>query len=151
MQLKIPPVFVVAISAAIIWFLDQHILPEYTYVFPYQRVMSTTLFVSCMLVMMMSMYQFRKQRTTFDPTQPGKASTLVQSGIFRVTRNPMYVSMLLLLTGWSIKLGNPFSLLILILFVWYMTQFQIKAEEEALTEVFGEEYKVYCRKVRRWV
>ena len=97
------------------------------------------------------MYIFRKQRTTFNPTQPTNASSLVKTGIFRMSRNPMYISMLLLLIGWAVKLGNPFSILILILFVWYMTQFQIKAEEEALTKIFGTEYKEYCRKVRRWL
>jgi len=151
MKLKVPPVFIVAICAAAMWFLDQYILSAYAYVFPYQRILSTVAFVSCMLLLMMSMYAFRKQRTTFDPTHPDKASSLVQTGIFKVSRNPMYVSMLLLLTGWAVKLGNPFGVLILILFVWYMTQFQIKAEEEALIEVFGEEYKAYCRKVRRGV
>lgn len=151
MKLKIPPVFVVAICAVSMWSLDQHLLSKYAYIFPQQRIISMIAFVCCMLFMMMSMYIFRKQQTTFDPTQPDKASSLVQTGVFKVSRNPMYVSMLLLLTGWAVKLGNPFSILILILFVWYMTQFQIKSEEDALSKIFGEEYKEYCKKVRRWL
>jgi protein-S-isoprenylcysteine O-methyltransferase Ste14 len=151
MKLKIPPVIVVAICAVSMWLLDQYILSSYAYVFPHQRTISTVAFVSCMLFMMSSMYAFRKHRTTFDPTSPDKASSLVQGGVFNLSRNPMYVSMLLLLIGWAVKLGNPFSVLILILFVWYMTQFQINAEEEALMELFGAEYKAFCKRVRRWL
>ncbi len=151
MKLKIPPVIIVALCALLMWSLDKYILPEYAIYFSGQRVVSKGLFVACMVTVLLALNIFRKQKTTADPINPSKASSLVSSGIFGVSRNPMYLSMLLLLIGWAVKLGNPFSILILVFFVWYMTEFQIKPEEKALAEIFGEEYEEYCQKVRRWV
>ena len=151
MKLKIPPVIVVVFCAFLMWSLDRYVLPEYSMIFSGQRILSMVAFVACMSVMLLALNIFRKQKTTVDPMQPSKASSLVDNGIFKVSRNPMYLAMLLLLIGWAIKLGNPFGAVVLVLFAWYMTQFQIKPEEEALTEIFGKQYQKYCEKVRRWV
>ena len=116
-----------------------------------QQLVSRCFFVLCMLFVISGIYAFFKFKTTVDPMKPAKASSLVTIGIYHITRNPMYMGMLLLLIGWGVKLANPLNLLMLFLFAWYMTRFQIKPEEEALKEKFGASYETYCKEVRRWI
>ncbi len=94
---------------------------------------------------------FRQAKTTADPFKPETASTLVKSGIYRVSRNPMYLGLALLLLAWAIYLGSVWSLLGIVVFVHYMNRFQIIPEEEAMEKLFGQEYRVYKAKVRRWL
>jgi protein-S-isoprenylcysteine O-methyltransferase Ste14 len=149
MKLKIPPVALVLLVAALMWAVNR--ITDFTFTFEGQLWIAKGLFGLCTFVLVFSLYAFRKLKTTVDPMKPDKASNLVTIGIYHITRNPMYLAMLLLLLGWAVKLGNPLSLLLLVFFVWYMNQFQIKPEEEALTELFGEDYQNYCKKVRRWI
>ena len=89
--------------------------------------------------------------TTVDPTVPEKASTLINQGVYRLTRNPMYVGFACFLIGWAGYLADPLAFLLVPVFIWYLTQFQIKPEEQALSQLFGEEYQHYCQQVRRWL
>ena len=103
------------------------------------------------LIEAVSALAFLRARTTVTPLKPEKASTLVVGGLYRVSRNPMYLGMLILLIGWALWLGNPVSLLLLPVFVIYLTVFQIKPEETALSEKFRSDYDAYRRRVRRWL
>ena len=94
---------------------------------------------------------FRAAKTTIDPMNPAKTSLLVTDGIYQWTRNPMYLGLLSILLGWAFYLQNALGLLVLVFFYFYMTHVQIKAEEEALQEKFGEAYTAYTEKVRRWL
>ncbi len=98
-----------------------------------------------------SILEFRRASTTIDPFRPEEASSLVDSGVFSFSRNPMYMSLLLILIGWFIWLGSLYNLAVLALFVSYIAVFQIKPEEAAMKSLFGEEYDQYCSKVRRWI
>jgi len=82
--------------------------------------------------------------------KPDQATTLVTDGMFKITRNPMYLGMLLLLFGLSVFKGLIVGFIFLPLFVLYITIFQIIPEEEAMLNLFGEDYKSYSNKVRRW-
>ena len=95
--------------------------------------------------------EFRRARTTLNPTRPGTSSSLVKTGIYRRTRNPMYLGFLLMLVGWAISMGNVASFLALPVFVIYLNRFQIEPEERALTSIFGDEFTAYCSDVRRWI
>lgn len=95
--------------------------------------------------------QFAKAKTTIHPLEPQKANVLVVHGIYRHTRNPMYLGLVLVLIGWGIALSNAAGFVVIPLFMWYMTVFQIKPEEAALQEKFGESFSNYCQHVRRWV
>lgn len=97
------------------------------------------------------MLAFLRSSTTVTSVKPQKASTLVVGGLYRVSHNPMYLGMLILLIGWALWLGNPASLLLLPMFVIYLTVFQIKPEEAALSEKFGVDHDAYRRRVRRWL
>ncbi|MDH5305282.1 MAG: isoprenylcysteine carboxylmethyltransferase family protein, partial [Gammaproteobacteria bacterium] len=86
-----------------------------------------------------------------NPLKPETASALVQSGIFGKTRNPMYVGLLLILSGWAVWLESLSCLGLLLLFVVAITELQIKPEEAAMRKLFGDEYLRYCEKVGRWI
>lgn len=97
------------------------------------------------------LWVFRRHRTTPNPLAPERARAVVQSGPYRFTRNPMYVGVALQLLGWCAYLRNPLALLALVVFVAYITRFQILPEERALAQNFGEPYLQYLRRVRRWL
>jgi protein-S-isoprenylcysteine O-methyltransferase Ste14 len=95
--------------------------------------------------------RFRQVSTTVDPMHPSKASHLVTDGVFRVSRNPMYLGLLLLLIGWALWLGSATPWLVPPFFVVVLTLMQIIPEEEALHQLFGQQYVSYRRNVARWI
>ena len=94
---------------------------------------------------------FQRARTTVNPLRPGKASALVATGVYRITRNPMYVGMALLLCAWAVVLGFLAALAGPLVFVLFITRFQIVPEERVLSAKFGENYTRFCQQVRRWL
>jgi protein-S-isoprenylcysteine O-methyltransferase Ste14 len=94
---------------------------------------------------------FRRAHTTWNPTAPGRTHHLVTAGVYRLTRNPMYLGMLLLLLGWGVVLSSPFSLVLSAVFVLYLNRLQIGPEERMLSALFGGDYVDYVRRVRRWL
>jgi len=94
---------------------------------------------------------FFKARTTINPIHIEKASRLVTGGLYRFTRNPMYLGVSLLLTGWAVWLGNPLCLIGVAGFVLGMNAIQIKPEDAALKKIFGQDYIDYTKTVRRWI
>src|SRR5262245_972128 len=98
-----------------------------------------------------AMASFLRARTTMNPIKPSTTSSLVTDGVFRITRNPMYLSLVLFLVAWGVYLSNWLALLLVPVFVLYINQFQIKPEERALSALFGSEYASYQARVRRWL
>jgi protein-S-isoprenylcysteine O-methyltransferase Ste14 len=94
---------------------------------------------------------FRRARTTVNPTTPEKATALVSSGAYRITRNPMYVGLAWVLVAWAVFLSSGWALLGVVAFVLYIGRFQIAPEERALAQLFGSEYAAYRARVRRWL
>ncbi len=94
---------------------------------------------------------FRRAKTTVNPMKPANASSLVTGGIYRVTRNPMYLALLLVLMGWAVFLAAPWVVLGPLAFGLYITQFQVKPEERVLSAMFGSAYGEYRARVRRWI
>ncbi len=94
---------------------------------------------------------FRRAKTTVNPLKPQASSALVTGGIYRRTRNPMYLAMLLVLIGWAYVVSNLAALVMLPLFVSTLNRLQIEPEERALHARFGAEFENYRRKVRRWL
>ena len=95
--------------------------------------------------------EFRRARTTFNPLAPERASALVTTGVYRITRNPMYLGMLLVLLGWAVWLGNAAAFVGLPLFVAVLNLLQIAPEERVLRERFGDAFTRYAARVRRWI
>lgn len=150
MKLRIPPPLVFLITAGIMWCIS-YFLEIGTYAVPFRRPIFYLLTLCAMAITFLAIYGFKSVKTTVDPLKPEKASQLVTEGIYTLSRNPMYLALLILLTAWAIFLNSPLSLLVIIFFVWFLTEFQIKPEEEALTEKFGEAYTSYVSRVRRWL
>jgi len=149
MELKLPPI-VVLFGFGIAMYLLDRFLPFGDFDFFGRTYLKSFLLLLAVLVSMISLGQFYKSKTSVDPTKPEKASKLVTNGIYTLTRNPMYLAMLLLLLAFGLHLGNAFNVLLAAGFVGYMNRFQIIPEEQALLTIFGKEYQQYCKKVRRW-
>jgi protein-S-isoprenylcysteine O-methyltransferase Ste14 len=94
---------------------------------------------------------FGRARTTFDPVAIEGASSLVTTGVYAWTRNPMYVALALLLVALAVWLASPVALLGPVAFVLFVDRFQIRPEERLLTARFGTAYEAYRRSVRRWL
>ncbi|ESS13663.1 putative protein-S-isoprenylcysteine methyltransferase [Betaproteobacteria bacterium MOLA814] len=102
-------------------------------------------------LMVLALSAMLAMRTTPNPMVPEQATALVQTGLFSVSRNPIYVADAMVLMGWAAWLASGSALLVLPVFVGYITIMQIRAEEQALSAVFGDDYHAYCQRVRRWV
>ena len=94
---------------------------------------------------------FRHRHTTVNPLTPSASSAIVTGGIYRMSRNPMYLGFLLVLAGWVVWLSNAGAALVLPAFVAYLTRYQIEPEERALLAKFGSQYAEYMTRVRRWL
>ena len=150
LQHRIPPPLIGATLAALMWGGRLYGAP-----LPVSSGVLRALAVGLALVALMidgaALWSFRQARTTINPLKPGSASHPVTSGMYRITRNPMYLGMATLLTAWACWLGTTWPFLGPVVFVLYITRFQIQPEEHALTQRFGDPYLAYCRHVRRWL
>lgn len=150
LELKIPPLLVVLIVGALMSFAS-HYAPQFTFHFQFQKIVAATLATAGVIIATLGFTEFRRAKTTVNPTKPESSSSLVNSGIYQHTRNPMYLGFLLALCGYSLWLGNPIAFLFLPAFVLYMNRFQIQPEERALHSIFGQRFKTYCSQTRRWI
>lgn len=149
LELLIPPVALVAI-VAIAMALTAYVVPAAVSV-PPKLWLAAGLVLAGGGVAMAGVVAFRRQKTTVNPLTPERASALVNTGIYRRSRNPMYLGFLLALLGFAVFLANWVAALWLPLFVLYMNRFQIQPEERALTALFGQQFVDYCQSVRRWL
>jgi len=150
LELKIPPVAVVLITAAGMW-LAARAVPGFEVPFHGHMVVSGLVAASGGIIALLGVVAFSRAGTTVNPMKPGSSSALVQSGIYSVTRNPMYLGLLLVLLSWAIYLAHVLTVLFLPAFVWYMNRYQIEPEERALASLFGSEFTAYAARVRRWL
>lgn len=150
MELKIPPAVLVAAFAAAMWFIAL-VFPAFGFPLPARHWLSLMVAAMGIVVAVAGIVSFRNARTTVNPMRPESASALVESGVYRFTRNPMYLGFLIVLMGWAVFLANVLSALLLVGFVLYMNRFQIIPEERALLERFGDAFSAYSERVRRWL
>ncbi len=149
MKLKILPPLVMVIFGCFMYLVDRF-LPVGEFDFFGRREMSYILLAVGFLLIIVAVFQFIKANTTTDPLHPEKAKHLITGGVFKYTRNPMYLGMLLFLIAFGLHLGNAFNTLLAAGYVYYMNHFQIKREETVLIEQFGKAYLLYLKAVRRW-
>ncbi len=150
MKLLVPPVVQVIVSAIAMWVLKKQ-FPLLDFALTHRRLIASALIASGLIITVIAVADFGKAKTTVNPTTPSQANTLIIGGLYRFSRNPMYLGFLMILSGWAVGLGNLAVIGILMVFVWYMTVFQIKPEEQALGEKFGADYEAYRESVRRWI
>jgi len=149
LELKVPPPLVALLIAAAMWGL--------TLVIPrgeapsFRGAMAISIAVAGVALSLSGGLTFRRSKTTANPMKPQTASSLVVSGVYGLTRNPMYLGLLLLLLAWAAFLWSPWTLAGPVAFVAYISRFQIAPEERALASLFGGEYSAYKARVRRWL
>ena len=147
---KIPPPIVMALFMMLMWGVSNLGLTFEISKF-FHSLIIIFLFSLGVFFGLSGIYRFKKAQTTVNPLKPEQASSLVTSGVYRITRNPMYVGLVFFLLAWGIYLGSMLSILCIPLFVLIMNRLQITPEERALKEVFGAEFENYQSKVRRWL
>lgn len=151
---RIPPPVIDGACAALMWWLA-HAVPQAQCwprgdgVGPMAGAMLLAVLGGA--VALAGVHAVGRQRTTVNPLAPYRARVLVTDGIYRFTRNPMYLGMLLILAAWAVWLGNMLSGLILPLSMWVLTLLQIWPEERILRQRFGPAYADYAARVRRWL
>jgi len=150
LELKIPPLLLAVIIGLAMY-------PSSLF-FPMVEINPVVKLVTLMVVLFVAAYfllfgvlEFRRHKTTVDPRYPENTSSLVDTGVYAISRNPMYVGFALFLVSLIVFLESPLLILGVIGFVSYMNRFQIKPEEKLLTELFGDSYIEYKTKVHRWL
>ncbi|RUO42211.1 protein-S-isoprenylcysteine methyltransferase [Pseudidiomarina aestuarii] len=149
MEHKIPPPIVMVIVGLLMW-LTAHWFPMEAWHFTDLQGAASAFWAVGALVAVAGVVEFRRAKTTVNPLNLDKSTQLVSGGIYRFTRNPMYLGMLLILVGWAIHLQHIGAWPWLIGFILFINRFQIEPEERAMTKLFGESYVDYCNSVRRW-
>ena len=149
-KLRVPPVALFVVVALLMWAVAAW-LPSWRIALPGRTLVAALLLLAAGAIGIAGVRAFGRARTTVDPLRPEKASALVTSGIYRRTRNPMYVALAIALLGWAVWLEHPLALLGVAAFVAWINRFQIAPEERALRALFGPEFERYCSEVRRWL
>ena len=150
LELKIPPLAVTLIAAVAMWCLFRF-LPNPPTAMHWSGPLAALLGATGTLFCLLGIAGFRRRKTTVDPFRPHNSSALVVEGIYRYSRNPMYVGFTLMLAAWGACLESVAALAVLPCYVAFLQRFQILPEERALEDVFGAEYQEYRRRVRRWI
>ena len=150
LELKVPPPVVGLFMGALMW-LTSRAVPAFGFTLPQRNAFVLGLLVAGVCVSVLGVASFRRARTTVNPLKPERSSCLVTSGIYRYTRNPMYLGLLLILLGWAVFLANLVAFIFLPAFIVYLNRFQIRPEEKALASLFGQDFANYRSKVRRWL
>jgi len=150
LELKIPPPVVALIFAGPMLVCAQT-LPMLSVPVPRHRVLALSVAILGLGIDFVAAISFLQARTTINPITPGATKSLVTSGIYSLTRNPMYLGLTLLLVAWGLYLSNALALVLVAGFATYLTRYQIRPEERILREKFGSGYDSYARRVRRWI
>ncbi|MEO8344636.1 MAG: isoprenylcysteine carboxylmethyltransferase family protein [Betaproteobacteria bacterium] len=150
LELKIPPPLVALLVAAAMWGIS---VPASRF-----EISEMVRYVAVFTIAIVGVgfaasgvLAFRRAHTTINPHKPGDATSLVSSGVFRLTRNPMYLGLSIVLLAWALFLSSAWVFLGPFAFVLYIDRFQIAPEERVLSQLFGPAFAEYQSKVRRWL
>jgi len=144
--MKLPPPLIWLCCALMIWLIALPFVFSYLY-----AIIAFVIALIGSVFALWSVCSFKQQKTTLDPINPKKTTALVITGVFRFSRNPMYLSLALWLLALCVLMQSAVGFGVVLCFVWVITTWQIKREEAILREKFGQDYVQYCKKVRRWI
>ena len=147
-QNKIPPPIVTLFFGLCIYFSRDYFL---SYEYKLLDILSYMCYFIGLCILILAVNSFKKQSTTVNPIKIENASSLVTSGVFEYSRNPMYLGMALILLGLALMFNMIGGILFTLLFTIYITKFQIKPEEEVMERLFGEDFLKYKLNVRMWL
>ena len=146
--MKIPPLAQLAICSLIAGILST-LLPLMA--FSAQNWLVAIIALVGSLFLLPAVISFATQKTTVNPQTPSAATTLVTGGIYSITRNPMYLGMLLLLVAFAVWLGEVSAFLPVFIFFLSIDRIQIRREEESLRRIFGQAFEDYANHVPKWL
>lgn len=147
---RIPPPLVALVLAGSMWGIAR-VAPSLGLEFAIRVPVAVAIALAGLAFDFSGLLAFLRSKTTVNPLKPERASALVTGGVYRFTRNPMYVGMLLFLLAWGVYLDCLPAFIGPVLFVLYMNRFQIGPEERVLREKFGAPFEAYMGEVRRWL
>ncbi|TXD98021.1 isoprenylcysteine carboxylmethyltransferase family protein [Psychrobacter frigidicola] len=150
LELKVPTVLQVLATGAAMYGVSKT-LPALQFSISDSKWLGGGLAIIGLGIGVMGVTEFKKAQTTVNPHTPERSEHLVTSGIYQYSRNPMYVGLVFILLGWALYLSHLIAFALIIIFIKYMSRFQIQAEEKIMTEKFGDKYKAYLVRVRRWI
>ena len=150
MRLIVPPPLQAGVCAGGMWLVAKYV-PEFAVDFQWSTYFTAFLVFIGVCIDFAALAVFFRSKTTVSPIAPQKTSRLVVSGVYKFSRNPMYLGLAFILSGFGFWLENLATFLFIPVFIWYVTRYQIIPEEEILLEKFGLEYADYVSKVRRWI
>ena len=148
MKTKIPPP-IIALMCIAINYLSTHFINPFK--FPNIEIIGVFILLAGLVTAFLGYLLFKKYKTTVNPINPEETTILVTTGIFSITRNPMYLGLFFVICSTVLLFGSWFGIIILMFFVWYINKFQIIPEEETMEKKFGNKYNEYKKNVRRWI
>jgi protein-S-isoprenylcysteine O-methyltransferase Ste14 len=149
LELKVPPVALMLLFAAMMWLISTY-EASLAFVLPWGGAIALLFCCVGVAISLGGVLAFRRAKTTVNPITPEATTAMVTSGLYRFSRNPMYLGLLVVLIGWAIFLSHLLTFVLLHLFVLYMNRFQIIPEERVLSAKFPHQFTTYKNAVRRW-
>ena len=146
----LPPPVVLVLIALVMWGIAR-VTPAASLWLPGATTLALIPAIAAGIIMALAAWQFRAHRTTINPMRPEDSDQLIRTGIYRYSRNSIYLADALLLAAWAIYLANPVAALGVPVFMGLIQRYQIRPEEAALTRRFGAVYTDYMNSVRRWL
>jgi protein-S-isoprenylcysteine O-methyltransferase Ste14 len=150
MSAQIPPPLLGVLTGVLMWWMNKHFPMLILLSIPWNRL-GWLLIAAGIIVDAVSVVSLKRAGTTVNPLRIDKATALVVSGLYRISRNPMYLGLMTIMVGWALLLGSLGPLLVVVLFERPLVILQIQPEERALTMKFGDSYVSYAKRVKRWI
>ena len=150
LELKVPPVAVVLVFAGMMWLASRY-ETSLVLAVPWHGMLAVMFVIIGIAISLAGVIQFHRAKTTVHPVKLEATTAMVTSGVYRFSRNPMYLGFLLALMGWATWLSHGLAFIFLPFFVLYIDRFQIMPEERTLAAKFGGEFIAYQNSVRRWL
>jgi len=150
LELTIPPPLIALTVAVLMWGVAR-LVPGAALPFPRSATLAIVVAAVGFGIALIGVLQFWLASTTINPHTPQKSAQLVEHGIYRFSRNPMYLGLAVVLLAWALYLTNALSLLLIPGFIVYINRFQILPEERHMRALFGQPFDEYAARVRRWI
>lgn len=150
LELKLPPPMLALLLALLMWWTSA-LVASFNMPLVYRIGIAVAIAAAGTGIDIAAKLSFARAKTSVNPLRPSAATAFIRSGVYRFTRNPMYLGRSLQLLAWAVYLCNPLALMLVLVFVLCINRFQIRPEERALSARFGSEYVSYLQRVPRWV